>query len=339
MLGKNILGSGFDFDIELRLGAGAFVCGEETALIHSIEGKRGMPRPRPPYPTAVRACGASRRSSTTSRRWPTSRSIILDGAGLVRARIGTEKSKGTKVFALAGKVNNTGLIEVPMGTTLREVVYDVGGGIKDGKKFKAVQTGGPAGGCLPESALDTPVDYESLAAAGSIMGSGGMIVMDEDTCMVDVARFFLEFTQDESCGKCTPCREGTKRMLEILERITDGQGRGRRRREAAAPGRHGQEGLALRPGAGGAEPGAQHDQAFPRRVRRAHPREALPGRRLRGAGRPTRSIPEKCVGCTRLRAQVPGAVHRRRAEEDARDRPGALHQVRPVLRRCASSTP
>ena len=222
LLGKGILGSSFDFDIEIRLGAGAFVCGEETALIKSIEGERGMPRPRPPYPTVSGLWGKPTviNNVETLATVPV---IMLDGASWFRT-LGTEKSKGTKVFALAGKVNNTGLVEVPMGTTLRDVVYEVGGGIRDGKAFKAAQTGGPAGGCLPASALDTTVDYESLTAAGSIMGSGGLIVMDEDTCMVDVARFFLDFTQDESCGKCVPCREGTKRMLEILDRITTGRG-------------------------------------------------------------------------------------------------------------------
>jgi NADH:ubiquinone oxidoreductase subunit F (NADH-binding)/(2Fe-2S) ferredoxin len=221
-LGRNVLGSGWDFDVELRLGAGAFVCGEETALIHSIEGRRGMPRPRPPYPSTGGLWGKPTciNNVETFANIPV---IILDGADWF-ASLGTEKSKGTKVFALAGDVNNTGLIEVPMGTTLRDVVYGVGGGMKDGKTFKAVQTGGPAGGCLPESALDTPVDYDTLAQAGSIMGSGGMIVMNDDACMVNVARFFIEFTQDESCGKCTPCREGTKRMLEILTRITEGKG-------------------------------------------------------------------------------------------------------------------
>ena len=221
-LGKNVFGTEWDFDIEIRLGAGAFVCGEETALIRSIEGERGMPRPRPPYPAASGLWGKPTviNNVETFANIPV---VILDGPEWF-ASIGTEKSKGTKVFALAGKVCNTGLVEVPMGTTLRDVVYGVGGGIRDGKKFKAVQTGGPAGGCLPDSFLDTPVDYESLAAAGSIMGSGGMIVIDEDSCMVDVARFFLDFTQDESCGKCTPCREGTKRMLEILQRIVSGKG-------------------------------------------------------------------------------------------------------------------
>ena len=221
-LGENILGSDFSFDVELRLGAGAFVCGEETAMIHSIEGARGMPRPRPPYPSIS---GLWKKPTVinnveTLANVPV---VIVDDAHWFSS-IGTEKSKGTKVFALAGKVNNTGLIEVPMGTTLRDIIYDVGGGIPGGKELKAVQTGGPAGGCLPASALDTPVDYDSLTAAGSIMGSGGMIVMDEDTCMVDVAKFFLEFTQNESCGRCTPCREGTKRMLEILQRITSGRG-------------------------------------------------------------------------------------------------------------------
>jgi NADH:ubiquinone oxidoreductase subunit F (NADH-binding) len=221
-LGKDILNSGFDFDVELRLGAGAFVCGEETAMIHSIEGSRGMPRPRPPYPSISGLWGKPTviNNVETLANIPV---IIVDDAHWFSS-IGTEKSKGTKVFALAGKVKNTGLIEVPMGTTLREIIYDVGGGIQGDKEFKAVQTGGPAGGCLPASMLDTPVDYDTLAKAGSIMGSGGMIVMDEHTCMVDVSKFFLEFTQNESCGKCTPCREGTKRMLEILERITEGRG-------------------------------------------------------------------------------------------------------------------
>ena len=221
-LGNNILGSNFSFDIEIRLGAGAFVCGEETALIHSIEGSRGMPRPRPPYPS-VQGLFDKPTVINNVETWDNIPVIILDGANWFKT-VGTETSKGTKIFALAGKVANTGLIEVPMGTTLRDIIFDVGGGIPGGKKFKAVQTGGPSGGCLPEDYLDTPIDYESLTKAGSIMGSGGMIVIDEDSCMVDIAKFFLEFTQGESCGKCTPCREGTKRMLEILTRITDGQG-------------------------------------------------------------------------------------------------------------------
>ena len=218
---KIYLGSNFHFDIELRLGAGAFVCGEETALLTSIEGSRGMPHPRPPYPTVSGLWGKPTviNNVETLANVPV---VIIDGPAWFSS-IGTAKSKGTKVFSLAGKVNNTGLIEVPMGTTLREVVYDVGG-IK-GEKVQGGPDRRAAGGCLPESTLDTPVDYDSLMAAGSIMGSGGMIVMDEDSCMVDVARFFLEFTQDESCGKCTPCREGTTRMLEMLERITGGKGK------------------------------------------------------------------------------------------------------------------
>ncbi|MBN2589838.1 MAG: NADH-quinone oxidoreductase subunit NuoF [Sedimentisphaerales bacterium] len=222
LLGKNILGSNFDFDIEIRLGAGAFVCGEETALIRSIEGRRGMPKPRPPYPSVSGLFGFPTLINNVET-WANVPVVILDG-GSWFSTVGTEKSKGTKVFALAGMVNNTGLIEVPMGTTLREIIYDIGGGLPNGKQLKAIQTGGPSGGCLPAEYLDTPIDYESLAKAGSIMGSGGMIVMNEDVCMVDVARFFIEFTQSESCGKCTPCREGTKRMYEILTRIIEGKG-------------------------------------------------------------------------------------------------------------------
>ena len=223
LIGKNILGSDFSFDLEIRLGAGAFVCGEETALIHSIEGSRGMPRPRPPYPSVSGLFGKPTLINNVET-WANIPSVILDGGDWFSS-IGTETSKGTKVFAVAGKVCNTGLVEVPMGTTLREIVYGIGGGIPNNKKFKAVQTGGPSGGCLPEEYLDTKIDYDSLAKAGSIMGSGGMIIIDEDTCMVNLARFFIEFTQDESCGKCTPCREGTKRMLEILTRITEGRGK------------------------------------------------------------------------------------------------------------------
>lgn len=223
LLGRNIFGTGFNFDVEIRVGAGAFVCGEETALLASIEGRRGEPRPKPPFPAQAGLWGKPTviNNVETFANIPP---IILNGAGWF-ASTGTEKSKGTKVFALAGKINNTGLVEVPMGTTLREIIYDIGGGIPGGKKFKAVQTGGPSGGCIPADYLDTPVDYESLTGLGTIMGSGGMIIVDEDTCMVDLAKFFLEFVQEESCGKCAPCRIGTKRMLEIMERITSGQGR------------------------------------------------------------------------------------------------------------------
>lgn len=222
LLGKDILGSGFDFEIEVRMGAGAFVCGEETALMASIEGKRGQPRPRPPFP-AVKGLWGKPTNINNVETYANVPQILLNGAEWY-ASIGTEKSKGTKTFALAGDVKNTGLIEVPFGTTLREIIYDIGGGIKNDKGFKAVQTGGPMGGCIPASQIDLPVDYERLTAAGSIMGSGGMVVMDEDTCMVDIARFFMEFIQDESCGKCIPCRVGTRRMLEILTRICDGKG-------------------------------------------------------------------------------------------------------------------
>lgn len=223
LLGDNIFGTGFNFNIEIRVGAGAFVCGEETALLASIEGQRGEPRPKPPFPAQEGLWGKPTVINNVET-WANIPPIILNGAAWF-ASIGTEKSKGTKVFALAGKVNNTGLVEVPMGTTLREIIFDIGGGIPDGKKFKAVQTGGPSGGCIPEEYLDTPVDYDSLNKLGTIMGSGGMIIVDEDTCMVDLAKFFLEFVQEESCGKCAPCRIGTKRMLEILQRITSGNGR------------------------------------------------------------------------------------------------------------------
>ena len=222
LLGKNIFGSGFDFDVYIRLGAGAFVCGEETALMHSIEGGRGEPKPKPPFP-AVRGLFDKPTNINNVETHANIPQIILKGADWF-ASIGTENSKGTKVFALGGKINNTGLVEVPMGTPLRDIIYKIGGGIPGGKKFKAVQTGGPSGGCIPADYLDIAIDYDSLTAIGSMMGSGGMIVMDEDNCMVDIARFFLDFTVDESCGKCTPCRIGTRRMLEILNRICEGKG-------------------------------------------------------------------------------------------------------------------
>jgi NADH:ubiquinone oxidoreductase subunit F (NADH-binding)/(2Fe-2S) ferredoxin/NAD-dependent dihydropyrimidine dehydrogenase PreA subunit len=222
LLGKNIFGTGFDFDIFIRLGAGAFVCGEETALMRSIEGKRGMPTPKPPFP-AVSGLWEKPTVINNVETYANIPQIILKGSDWFSS-IGTEKSKGTKVFALGGKITNTGLVEVPMGTTLREVIYEIGGGIPNNKKFKAVQTGGPSGGCITAESLDTPIDYDTLTALGSMMGSGGMIIMDEDNCMVDVARFYLDFTKDESCGKCTPCRIGTKRLLEILEKICAGKG-------------------------------------------------------------------------------------------------------------------
>jgi NADH-quinone oxidoreductase subunit F/NADP-reducing hydrogenase subunit HndC len=222
LLGTDIFGTGFDFDVEIRLGAGAFVCGEETALIASIEGERGMPRPKPPFPAQKGIFGKPTVINNVET-YSVIPQIILKGADWFRS-FGTEKSPGTKVFALGGKINNTGLVEIPMGTTLREVIYDIGGGIPNGHEFKAVQTGGPSGGCLTKDHLDTPIDFDTLTALGSMMGSGGMIVVDDTNCMVDFARFFLDFTVDESCGKCVPCREGTKRMLEILEKITSGKG-------------------------------------------------------------------------------------------------------------------
>ncbi|MBR5766218.1 MAG: NADH-quinone oxidoreductase subunit NuoF [Lachnospiraceae bacterium] len=222
LLGKNILGSGFDFDCSIRLGAGAFVCGEETALLNSIEGKRGMPRPRPPFP-AVKGLWGKPTIVNNVETLACVPYILREGAAEF-AKVGTEGSKGTKVFALGGKVNNVGLVEVPMGTTLRELIFDIGEGIPNGKKFKAIQTGGPSGGCLTEEFLDEPIDFDNLVQKGSMMGSGGAIVMDEDNCMVDVAKFYMEFICDESCGKCSPCRVGTKRILEILTRITEGKG-------------------------------------------------------------------------------------------------------------------
>jgi len=222
LLGKNIFGTGFNFDLDIRLGAGAFVCGEETALITSIEGHRGEPRPRPPFP-AVKGLFGKPTLLNNVETYANITTIINRGADWF-ASIGTEKSKGTKVFALGGKITNTGLVEIPMGTTLREIVEEIGGGIPNGKKFKAAQTGGPSGGCIPAELIDVPIDYDSLTSIGSMMGSGGLIIMDEDNCMVDIAKFFLEFTVDESCGKCTPCRIGTKRLYELLEKITEGKG-------------------------------------------------------------------------------------------------------------------
>ena len=222
LLGKNILGLGFDFDIEIRLGAGAFVCGEETALMTSIEGHRGEPRPRPPFP-AVKGLFGKPTILNNVETWANVNPIIVNGSKWF-ASIGTEKSKGTKVFALGGKITNVGLVEVPMGTTLREIVEEIGGGIPNGKKFKAAQTGGPSGGCIPADLIDTPIDFDNLVAIGSMMGSGGLIVLDEDTCMVDISKFYLEFTADESCGKCNPCRIGTRRLLDLLTKITEGKG-------------------------------------------------------------------------------------------------------------------
>ena len=256
LLGSGIFESPFNFNIDLRIGAGAFVCGEETALMASVEGKRGTPRPRPPFPAESGLWGCPTLINNVET-FANVAPIIRKGAEWF-AGIGTEKSKGTKVFALAGKITNTGLIEVPMGTTLRKIVETMGGGAPDGGKIKAVQTGGPSGGCIPAEALDTPVDYDSLTKLGSIMGSGGMIVMDETTQMVDVARFFMEFCMDESCGKCIPCRAGTVQMHDLLTKILGAQGHRPRPAEARRALRHGEEHQPVRPGPDRAQPGAEH---------------------------------------------------------------------------------
>ncbi len=282
LLGKDIAGTGFDFDIKVRMGAGAFVCGEETALIASLEGLRGMPNPRPPFPAQS---GYMRRPTNINNveTFGNVPLVMKNGARWYSA-FGTEKSKGTKIFALAGRVRNTGLVEVPMGATMREIVFDIGGGIGKGRKFKAAQLGGPSGGCVPAAYLDTELDYDSVQAIGAIMGSGGLIVMDENTCMVDVARYFLEFVQAESCGKCTPCRVGTRKMLEILQAITRGQATLADLDRLETLGSHIKKSLALRAWTDGSEPGPIDTAAFPRGVHRAHRPEDMSGLRLRRAG-------------------------------------------------------
>ena len=314
LLGRDILGSGFDFEIHIKMGAGAFVCGEETALMASIEGRRGMPRPRPPFPAVSGLFG----KSTTINNVETLASVsaIVEKGAAWFAAWGTDKSKDTKTFALTGKINRPGLIEVSMGTTLRVIIEEVGGGIPDGKKFKAVQTGGPSGGCIPAERMDLPVDYEKLAEAGSIMGSGGMVVLDEESCMVDVAKYFLAFTADESCGKCTPCRLGTRRMLTILERICAGQGRPGDIDLLLELGPAIKCTSFVRPRPDGAQSRAHHHSLFPRRVRGAHPGSPLPGRGLLGHGgralhsylsRRSRSAPIRARDREReLRERVPG---------------------------------
>ncbi len=330
LLGDDALGSGWSFHLKIKEGAGAFVCGEETALIASIEGKRGMPRTRPPFPAASGLWGKPTNINNVET-WANVPWIVANGAAAYAA-LGTETSRGTKAFSLAGKIVNGGLVEVPMGSTLRHVIFDVGGGIKDGKKFKAVQLGGPSGGCVPASLLDTPVDYESLAATGAIVGSGGMVVADDSTCMVDLAKFFLQFTQNESCGKCVPCRLGTKRMLEILERITEGDGEEGdiERLESMAVNIKQHE--PLRPRPDGAQPGAHHHPLLPRRVPGAHRRPPLPGARLRGAHRLHRR-PGRLHRLHAVRQEVPGRRGHGREEGAARHRPVAVHQVRRLPRR------
>ena len=328
LLGKNILGSGFDFDLEIRLGAGAFVCGEETSLIHSIEGERGQPRVRPPYPTESGLWGKPTviNNVETFANVP---AVINYGAEWF-ARIGTKLSGGTKVFALAGKVQHTGLVEVPMGTSLRTVVYEIGGGVAGGRQLKAIQTGGPAGGCIPAKCCDLAVDFDTLAKAGSIMGSGGMIILDEDDCMVDIARFFMTFSQDESCGKCTPCREGTTRMLEILERITAGGGTledlDKLQRLGLLMRRASLCGL----GRAAANPVLSTLEHF-RDEYLAHVTEhRCPAHKCKSLVHYEIDA-EKCVGCT-VCAELSGDVHFRPAQGAAPDRPASLHQVRAVFR-------
>ena len=281
VLGKNILGRGFNFDIELVQGAGAFVCGEETALIASLEGHAGRPRPRPPYP-AQKGLWGKPTNINNVETWYNIAPIVMRGPAWF-AETGSAKSPGTKVFSLVGKMHNTGLVEMPLGTPLKSFIYDIGEGAINGRTIKAVQTGGPSGGCIPAEMFDTPVDYESLAQLGSIMGSGGMVVMDEDNCMVDVARYFVEFTHSESCGKCVPCRVGLDKALRILKAITKGDGSHEAARAARRAGPHGPRVLALRAGPVRAQSRAHHLAALPRRVRRPHRRASLPRRRLPGA--------------------------------------------------------
>ena len=328
LLGKNILGSGFDFDLEIRLGAGAFVCGEETALIHSIEGERGQPRIRPPYPTQSGLWGKPTVINNVETFANVS-AVINYGAEWF-ARMGSEKSGGTKVFALAGKITHTGLVEVPMGTTLREVVYEIGGGVAGGKELKAIQTGGPAGGCIPAKWIDTPVDYDTLTKAGSIMGSGGMIILDEEDCMVDIAKFFMTFSQDESCGKCTPCREGTTRMMEILERITTGKGTLEDLDKLKRLGLLMKKASLCGLGRAAPNPILSTLEHF-RDEYLAHVTERrCPAHRCTALGA-FRDRRGKMRRLHRLRPELPGDVHLRRAEGSACDRPKPLHQVRQMF--------
>ncbi len=327
LLGERILGSDFSFDIKIKEGAGAFVCGEETALIAGIEGRRGMPRTRPPFPAEEGLWGKPTIINNVETL-ATLPHIIRNGAEWY-SQFGTETSKGTKTFSLVGKVRRTGLIEVPLGMTLRSVIYDMGGGLV--KEFKAVQTGGPSGGCLGEEFLDLPIDYESLAAAGSIMGSGGLIVIDRNTCIVDTAKYFLNFTQAESCGKCVPCRVGTRHLVHILERISQGTGRARRPGQAGAPGPLHQGRFAVRAGPDRAQPGAHRAQVFPRRVPGPHQGQALPGRGLPRPGR----LPdhqEQVHRLPALRAGLPHGGHQRAPFRAAQPGRIQVHQVPLLLR-------
>jgi NADH:ubiquinone oxidoreductase subunit F (NADH-binding) len=302
LLGENIFGTDFNFDLEVRMGAGAFVCGEETALMESIEGNRGQPRTRPPYPATYGLWGQPTNINNVET-YANVPQILLQG-GAWFASMGTEKSKGTKTFAIAGKVERTGLIEVPMGITVREIVYDVGGGILGGKEFKAVQTGGPLGGCIPEKHLDMPVDYESLREAGSAMGSGGFIVMDEETCMVDMARFFMEFAQEESCGKCVPCRVGTRKMLEILENICDGTGKPGDIETLESLGQYVKSGSLCGLGQGAPNPVLSMIEHF-RDEYEAHIYDKTCPAKVCRALIEYKIDPETCIGCTRCARNCP----------------------------------
>ena len=322
LLGDNILGSGLSFRIRLVQGAGAFVCGEETALIASIEGRVGEPHPRPPYPVEKGLFGKPTVINNV-KTWASVGHIINRGAEWYSA-IGTEKSKGTMVFSLVGKINNTGLVEVPMGITLHEMIYDIGGGIPNGRSLKAVQIGGPSGGCIPADLVDLPIDYEQLTKAGRMMGSGGMVVMDDSTCMVDVARYFMEFLEEESCGQCFPCRQGTQEMKAILTRICEGRGKEEDLRHAAGPRLADEGDIAVRPRPDRRQPGADHAALLPQRVPGAHPRRGLPGQGVQEADH-VRDQPDPVRRLRRLRQGVRRHRDSRRKGSRPQDRPGQVH--------------
>ena len=325
LLGDDIFGSGFNFDLEVRMGAGAFVCGEETALMQSIEGHRGMPRTRPPFPAAS-GLWKSPTNINNVETYANVPQILLKG-GEWFGSMGTEKSKGTKTFAIAGKVKRTGLIEVPLGITVREIVYDVGGGILDDKAFKAVQTGGPMGGCIPDKYLDMPVDYESLASVGSIMGSGGFVVMDEDTCMVDIARFFMEFAQEESCGKCVPCRVGTRKMLDLLNDICEGRGKPGDIERLETLAKSTSNGALCGLGKGAPNPVLSTLEHF-RDEYEAHIYEKKCPAKVCRALISYKVDPDTCIGCTRCARNCPVSCISGKSETGPPDRSGCVRSLR-----------